>query len=64
MMWIWPTMMSDVSVSVHIHHMFKSSRNIYGVSVILTMLLKTYVQYFPVADHLIYVALVLYEVAS
>jgi hypothetical protein len=57
-------MMSDVSVSVHIHHMFKSSRNIYGVSVILTMLLKTYVQYFPVADHLIYVALVLYEVAN
>jgi len=34
--------MSDMSVSVHIHHIFKSSRNIYSVSIVLMMLLKMY----------------------
>jgi hypothetical protein len=38
--------MSDV---LDHHHVFESFRNIYGVSVILRMLLKMYVQYFPVA---------------
>ncbi len=47
-------MMSDV---LDHHHVFESFRNIYGVSVILRMLLKMYVQYFPVAGHLICVVL-------
>ena len=59
---ICATMMSDMSL--HHHNMFKSFRNVYGVSVISTMLLKMYVQYFPVAVHLICVVLVLYRVAD
>lgn len=59
---ICATMMS--AKSLRHHHMFKSFRNVYSVSVISTMLLKMYVQYFPVADHLICVVLVLYEVAN
>jgi hypothetical protein len=46
----WPKIMS---VLFHGHPVFKSLRNVYGVSVILAMLLEMYVQYFFVADHLI-----------
>ncbi len=47
---IWPTIMSDL---LDHHDFLESFRNVYDVSVILTMLLKAYVRYFPVADHLI-----------
>ena len=44
--------MSDV---LHCHPIFESFRNVYGVTVILTMLLKMYVLSLPVADYLIWV---------
>jgi hypothetical protein len=47
---ICSTIMSD---KMDHHNFLKSFRNVYGVSVILTMLFQMYVQYFPVADHLI-----------
>src|SRR6266850_6272325 len=40
--------MSDL---LHGHPVFESLRNVCGVSVILAMLLKMYVQHFFVADH-------------
>jgi hypothetical protein len=42
-----------MSFALDRHKFLETFKSVYGVNVILTMISKMYVQYFPVADHLI-----------